>query len=100
MNENRISFWQWVLFGMLAVVVAFEVNLVLKRVGAQIDLTQDGRYTIPPALARIAKNIAPNDPDARLKITVYLSENLPRYLSHLERNIKTRLDEVRRASGG
>jgi hypothetical protein len=99
MNDNKIRFWSWVLFGVLAVAIVGVVNWTLVRASAQYDLTQDGRYTIPPALARIAKNFDPKDPEARLKITVYLSESLPRYISHLTRTIRTRLDEVRRASG-
>jgi hypothetical protein len=99
MNENKSRFWSWVAFGVLAILSAIGLNYALSRAGAQFDLTQDGRYTIPPALARIAANFAPNDPDARVKITVYLSDPLPRYLAHLDRTIKTRLSEVRRASG-
>jgi hypothetical protein len=100
-NENRIQFLGWLAVGVLGVGICVALNALLAPATAQFDLTQDRRYTIPPALARIAQTkIDPEDPDARVKITVYLSESLPRYIDHLPRTISTRLNELRQASGG
>jgi hypothetical protein len=97
-NDNKIKFWEWVLVGLISVAICVALNWALRPANAQFDLTEDKRYTIPPALARIAQaKIA--DKEA-LKVTVYLSESLPRYVEHLPRTIRTRLDEVRRACNG
>jgi ABC-type uncharacterized transport system len=104
MNDNKVRFWAWVLCGVITTAIVVVINWLLVPVTAQYDLTQDGRYTIPPALKRIAEKLKSPDPkqaDAQrepLKVTVYLSDSLPRYLEHLPRTISTRLNEVRRAS--
>ena len=97
MNDNKTRFWTWVLVGVGVLGIAIALNWALVPGTAQFDLTQDGRYTIPPALARIAQKI---DKGETVKITVYLSDSLPRYLEHLPRTINTRLSELRRAADG
>lgn len=99
MNDNKVHFWIWVTLGVLAVGTTISLNYGLVPATAQYDLTQDARYTIPPALKRIAERL--KEPDRQrepMKITVYLSDSLPRYLEHLPRTITTRLNEVRQAS--
>ena len=50
MNDNKKRFWAWVLVGVVVLGIAIALNWPLVPATAQFDLTQDGRYTIPPAL--------------------------------------------------
>jgi hypothetical protein len=101
MNANKSHFWIWVVLGFGAIAIMVCINWGLLRAGAQLDLTQDARYTIPPALAHIAATkIDPDDPSARLKITVYLSESLarPRARSSTSSSIRRTTWTSRRSS--
>ncbi len=93
MNENKSRFWIPVLLGVLGIGIAASLNGLFLHSGAQIDLTQDKRFTVSPALERIAGTLTET-----CRVTCYISESLPRYIQHVPRSLRTVLDAVRRAS--
>src|ERR1043165_2428803 len=93
MNENKTRFWSWVLVGVIAVGIAVALNWLLLRAGGQIDLTQDKRFTVSPALEHIAASL-----NGTCRVTCYISDSLPRYIQHIPRSVRTCLEGVRRAS--
>ncbi len=93
MQSGSGRFFTWVLTGVLTITVVFFLNWAIDDVQVRIDLTEDGRYTLPAAAARIAASL-----DDTCRITVYLSEELPSHISYMRRALASRLEEFRQAS--
>jgi hypothetical protein len=92
---SNSRFWGWILTAFLALTVVVLSNLALSRVRLQSDLTEDKRYTLPPAARELAAGL-----EDQFTVRVFLSSKLPSYLRHLPRVLSHRLDEFREASGG
>ena len=95
MNTGRARFWTWILTGVMTTVIVACVILLARLTNVRIDLTEDQRYTLPAAAARIAASL-----DDTLTINVYLSKSLPARLAHVGRVLRNRLDEFEEASDG
>ena len=78
-DHNRGRYWvSWGL-GLVVAAACVAVNWTLNTVEKRADLTEDKRYTLPEPLLKIAEKLDKNEP---VKITVYLSENLPQVVAH------------------
>jgi hypothetical protein len=88
-------FGTWLGVGVLAILAAAALNFALAGLPWKFDLTEDGRYTLPPPAARIAAGL-----EDLVLVTVYLSEDLPTPIRFIPRALQGRLEEFRTASGG
>jgi ABC-2 type transport system permease protein len=95
MNVSRSRFWSWVAGGALVAGITLALNVAVSDVRMEADLTQDQRFTLPPAVGRICSNLSDT-----CRITVYLSDPMPSYLRHLSRSVSTRLKEMNRFADG
>lgn len=95
MGTGSNKFWLWVLTGVLTLVLVVVLNLALTPVRMFWDLTKDQRFTLPDAARNVAASV-----DDTLRMTLYLSEDLPGGFKHLPRVLSARLDEFREASEG
>jgi ABC-type uncharacterized transport system involved in gliding motility auxiliary subunit len=76
-------------------VIVVAINFLAHLPNERLDLTEDSRYTLPPAAERIAASL-----EDTLTINVYMSKALPTYISHVPGIVRNRLDEFQDASKG
>lgn len=95
MHSGSTRFWIWIATGGLVVLVVVLLNFALTNVKTQIDLTEDQRFTLPPAAAVIAASL-----EDTCKVTAYISEQMHSRIAFVERVLRTRLEEFAKASDG
>lgn len=93
MKSGATRFWTSLFSGVLVFVLFVVIIPLTGQIEGRVDLTPDKRFTLPEEAREIAKRL-----DDEFNVTVYLSDPLPKYISHLPRTLRSRLEEFEAAN--
>lgn len=86
---------QYAIVWTLSVLILISSLFLASRIGARIDLTREKLYSLSASTRSVLKQL-----DNKLVIKVYASKELPPEIASVYRDVKSLLDEYRRASNG